>query len=141
MGNPVVGSRTFHEIRASAGAAAVCGVLEFPCTIRILNPGTFVFTDPGGAASDGGMVWAEASCRPARTARPASMDFRVIACFISRFGLGGVWSLARVCGTGLNSGEKVPGFTRIVEENRLALQKERSKGDSPQEPRAHRFPL
>jgi len=39
-GSPVAGSIIFPEMRASAGAAAVWGVLEFPCTIRILNPGT-----------------------------------------------------------------------------------------------------
>ena len=51
----------------------------------IFIPRMLVFTDPGGAASDAGMVWAEAKCTLAINANPARTVFKVFEVFISRW--------------------------------------------------------
>src|SRR5262245_19089728 len=79
---PVLGSISVPAIRASAiSTLATCRPMTWK--VRALKPGALVLIEPGGAASDAGMVWAEPRCRLATNAELAIAVLTRCKVFIS----------------------------------------------------------
>src|SRR4029453_5641569 len=79
---PVLGSMSVPAIRASA-ISTLATWRPVTWKVRALKPGALVLTEPGGARSDGGMVWAERSCRLAMNVKLAIVVLTRFEVFIT----------------------------------------------------------